>query len=125
MGTAENRAYYARSRLRHPTDLTEAEWALISRLIPPSKRGGNKRTVEMREVVNSLMYVLGTGCRWRAVPKDLAPRSTVYGYFGVVQNRVTREAGLVLSGGMMASCRFQVLWAYGSECWRGGEAARG
>ncbi len=49
MWTAENRAYYARSRLRHPTDLTEAEWALVSRLIPPHRRGGNKRTVEMHD----------------------------------------------------------------------------
>ena len=45
--------------------------------------------------------------------------------WGVVQNRVTREAGLALSGGMMAPCRFQVWWAYGSVCWRSGEAARG
>ena len=44
---------------------------------------------------------------------------------GVVQNRVTREAGLALSEGMMAPCRFQVWWAYGSMCWRSGEAARG
>ena len=54
---------------------------LIAPLIPPAKRGGNKRTADMREVVNGLMYVLGTGCQWRAIPKDLAPRSTAYGYF--------------------------------------------
>ena len=81
MWTPENRACYDRSRLRYPTDLTDAEWAFVFPLIPPAKRGGNKRTVEMREVVSSLMYVLGTGCQWRALPKDLAPRSTVYGYF--------------------------------------------
>lgn len=50
-------------------------------LIPPPKPGGNKRTRDMREVVNGLMYVLSTGCQWRAIPKDLPPRSTVYGYF--------------------------------------------
>ena len=38
--------------------------------IPHAKRGGNKRTVDMREVVNGLMYVLSTGCQWRAIPKD-------------------------------------------------------
>ena len=43
--------------------------------------GGNKRTVDVREVVNGLMYVLSTGCQWRAIPKDLPPRSTVYDYF--------------------------------------------
>ncbi len=50
-------------------------------LIPPAKRGGNKRTVNLREVVDGLMYVLSTGCQWRAIPKDLPPRSTVYDYF--------------------------------------------
>jgi hypothetical protein len=46
-----------------------------------SQRGGNKRTVDVREVVNGLMYVLSTGCQWRAIPKDLPPRSTVHDYF--------------------------------------------
>ena len=41
-----------------------AEWAVIGPLIPPAKRGGNKRTVEVREVVNGVMYVLSTGCQW-------------------------------------------------------------
>ena len=50
-------------------------------LIAPAKRGGNKRTVNAREVVNGLMYVLSTGCQWRAIPKDLPPRSTVHDYF--------------------------------------------
>src|SRR6266436_753265 len=50
-------------------------------LIPPGKSGGGKRTVIMREVVNGLMYVLSTGCQWRAIPKDLPPKSTVYDYF--------------------------------------------
>ncbi len=78
MWTTENRARYDRSKLRYPTDLTDAEWALLEPLIPPAKRGGNKRTVDMREVVNGLMYVLGTGCQWAALPKDLPPRSTVH-----------------------------------------------
>ncbi len=81
MWTVENRARYDRSGLRYPSDLTDDEWALVEPLIPPAKRRGNKRTVVMHEVVNGLMYVLGTGCQWRAIPKDLAPRSTVYGYF--------------------------------------------
>lgn len=52
-----------------------------SQLIPPGKRGGNKRTVNIREVINALMYMLSTGCRWRAISKDLPPRSTVHGFF--------------------------------------------
>ena len=81
MWTDENRARYNRDRLRYPSDLTDEEWALIEPLIPPGKPGGGKRRANMREVVNGLMYVLSTGCQWRAIPKDLPPRSTVYDYF--------------------------------------------
>ena len=49
--------------------------------IPPAKRGGRKRSVDLREIVNGLMYVLSTGCQWRYVPKDLPPRSTLFDYF--------------------------------------------
>ena len=81
MWTVKNRARYDRSKLRYPSDLTDAEWALARREIPRAKRGGNKRTVDEREVLNGLMYVLSTGCQWRAIPKDLPPRSTVNFYF--------------------------------------------
>ena len=81
MWTPENRGWYDRSKLRYPSDLTDEEWALVGPLIPPAKRGGNKRTVDVREVVNGLMYVLSTGCQWAALPKDLPPRSTVNDYF--------------------------------------------
>ena len=81
MWTTKNRARYDRSRLRYPSDLTDPEWELIAPLIPPAKRGGNKRTVDLREVANGLMYVLSTGCQWRAIPKDLPPRSTLHDYF--------------------------------------------
>ena len=83
MWNIENRARYDRSRLRYPSDLTKAEWELVAPLIPPAKRGGNKRTVDLREVVNGLMYVLSTGCQWRAIPKDLPPRSTLHDYLDV------------------------------------------
>lgn len=81
MWTSENRARYDRSKLRYPSDLTDDEWALVEPLIPPGKPGGGKRTVIMREIVNGLMYVLATGCQWRAIPKDLPPKSSVYDYF--------------------------------------------
>ena len=69
MWTNENRARYDRSHLRYPSDLTDCEWKLVEPLIPPGRRGGDKRTVIMREVVNGLMYILSTGCQWRAIPR--------------------------------------------------------
>ena len=81
MWTNANRGRYDRSKLRYPSDLTDAEWSLVEPVIPPAKGGGNTRTVVMREVVNGLMYILSTGCQWRAIPKDLPPRSTLYDYF--------------------------------------------
>jgi len=81
MWTSKNRARYNRSKLRYPSDLTDEEWELVEPLIPPGKTGGGKRTVILREVVNGLMYILSTGCQWRAIPKDLPPKSSVHGYF--------------------------------------------
>src|SRR4030081_3415204 len=81
MWTNKNRRRYDRSQLRYPSDLTDDEWKLVEPLIPPGKRGGGKRTVVMREVVNGLMYILSTGCQWRAIPKDLPPESTNHHYF--------------------------------------------
>jgi len=80
MWTAENRPRYNRDKLRYPSDLTDDEWALVEPLIPPGKRGGGKRTVVMRNVVDGLMYILSTGSQWRAIPKDLPPRSTLFDY---------------------------------------------
>jgi transposase len=80
MWTTENRPRYDRDKLRYPSDLTDEEWLLVEPLIPPAKRGGRKRRVVVREVVNGVMYVLSTGCQWRYIPKDLPPRSTVHDY---------------------------------------------
>src|SRR3979490_3438726 len=81
MWTQENRGRYDRSKLRYPSDLTDDEWALVGPLIPPAKRGGNRRHVGGGEIVDGLMYILSTGCQGRALPKDLPPRSTVHDYF--------------------------------------------
>jgi transposase len=80
MWTAKNRRYYDRSGLRYPSDLTDEEWAHVAPFIPPAKRGGNRRHVDVREVMNGIMYILSTGCQWRAIPKDLPPRSTLFDY---------------------------------------------
>ncbi len=83
MWTDSNRARYDRNHLRYPSDLTDDEWSIVEPLIPPAKKGGNKRRVVVREVVNGIMYILSTGCQWRYVPKDLPPRSTLHDYFSL------------------------------------------
>jgi len=65
MWTKENRGRYDRSGLRYESDLTDEEWAEIAPLIPPAKPGGNKRSVNLRAVVNGRMSILSTGCQWR------------------------------------------------------------
>ena len=80
MWKPEHRATADRRGLRYPSDLTDSEWALVAPLISPAKRGGRPRTVDIREVLNAIFYVLWTGCQWKALPKDLPPRSTVWEY---------------------------------------------
>jgi transposase len=92
MWTSKNRARYKRNYLRYPSDVTDEEWAHIGPLIPPAKRGGRKREVDARDIVDGIMYVLSTGCQWRYIPKDLPARSTVYRYFCLWG--IPRHAGL-------------------------------
>jgi transposase len=56
---------------------------LIEPMIPSAKRGGRRREVNVREVLNAIFYVLSTGCQWQALPKDLPPKSTAHHYFGL------------------------------------------
>src|SRR5215210_6567461 len=76
MWKAETRRTYDRKGLRYPTDMTDAEWELARPFVDvvPSRSG--QRRVDLREVLNAVVYILGTGCPWRALPKDLPPRST-------------------------------------------------
>lgn len=68
-------------RKPYRTDLTDAQWKLIKPLIPPAKFGGRPREVDMREVLNTLLYQDRSGCPWELLPHDLLPKSTVYDYF--------------------------------------------
>ncbi|MGF1580055.1 MAG: IS5 family transposase [Gemmataceae bacterium] len=69
-------------RASYKTDLTDSQWEIIREFLPPAKTGGRPRTVDLREVVNTILYVLKTGCQWDMVPHDLVPKSTAYDYFG-------------------------------------------
>jgi transposase len=81
MWNPEHRRAALRNGLRYPNDVTDEEWALIEPLIPPAKRGGRRRGIDVREVLNAIFYVLSTGCQWKALPKDLPPKSTAHAYF--------------------------------------------
>ena len=85
MWSVENRRRYNRNHLRYPSDVTEEEWAEIAPLIPPARRGGRKRSVNIRAVFNGLMYVLSTGCQGRAIPKEFPSRGTIFDYFTLWQ----------------------------------------
>lgn len=71
------------TRKAYPTDLSDEQWAMVEPLIPDPKtdHGGRPRTVPMREVVNTILYLNRTGCQWDMLPHDLLPKSTVYDYF--------------------------------------------
>ena len=71
----------------YKSDLSDKEWQIIEPLIPPAKPGGHPRTVDMREVVNAIFYLLRTGCSWEMLPHDFPPYSTVYYYFRRWQRR--------------------------------------
>ena len=81
MWKPEHRLTTDRRSLRYPSDLSDAEWALVAPMIPPARRGGRRRSVDVREVLNAIFYVLSTGCQWKAMPKDLPPKSTAHCYF--------------------------------------------
>src|SRR3954453_15793386 len=80
MRKPEHRLAADRRGLRYPSDLTDAEWAIVAAMIPPGRHGGRRRSVNVREVLNGIFYVLWTGCQWNALPKDLPPKSTVHDY---------------------------------------------
>ena len=75
------RAAAERGCPRYPSDMSDVEWALVAPMIPPARRGGRPRDVNVREVLNAVFYVLATGCQWQALPKDLPPKSTAHHYF--------------------------------------------
>ena len=68
-------------RKPYPSDLTNTEWMKLFPLLPQENRIGSPREVELREVMNALMYVADNGIKWRAMPHDLPAWQTVYGYF--------------------------------------------
>lgn len=79
--TETARCEYRRKAPRYASDMTDREWALIKPFMPPPRRCGRRRTTDLREVVNAVLYIATTGCQWRMLPKDFPPHSTVQRYF--------------------------------------------
>jgi putative transposase len=93
-------------REQYKTDLTDSQWQLVEPHLPPAKPGGRPREVDLREVVNTILYLNKTGCQWDMLPHDLLPKSTVYDYFAQWRddgtlgrlNQLLREAVRVQEG---------------------------
>jgi putative transposase len=81
-------------RKAYPSDLTDEQWEILEVVIPPAKPGGRPRTVDMREVINALLYQERSGCQWDMLPHDLPPKSTVYEYFAAWRDDGTWQAML-------------------------------
>src|SRR5258708_7840321 len=79
--TEITREQYRRDQLRYASDMTDAEWLLLSPFLPGPSRVGRQREVDLRAVMDAVLYILATVCQWRALPKDFPPRSTVQYYF--------------------------------------------
>lgn len=79
--TKTTRKQYRRAGPGYASDLTDREWQLIARLLPKPKRVGRPREVDLRVVLNAMLYILATGCQWRALPKEFPPFTTVQYYF--------------------------------------------
>jgi putative transposase len=81
MWTPSTRAEHDRDDLRYPSDLTDAEWAILAPLLPPPARTGRRRSWEMRDLINAIFYVLRGGVPWRMLPQHFAPHQTAYRWF--------------------------------------------
>lgn len=94
------------NRKAYPTDLKDAEWAILEPLLPKAKPGGRPRSVDLREILNAIFYRERTGCAWEMLPHDFPPAKTVYDYFnnwsqdgiweqinGILVRRVREAAG--------------------------------
>ncbi len=83
MSKTMNEAGAGMKRRAYPTDLTDEQWAIIEPLIPAARADGpgRKREVDLREVVNTILYLNRTGCQWEYLPHDLLPKSTAFDYF--------------------------------------------
>src|SRR6266699_1351412 len=79
--TKTTRKQYRRDGQRYASDTTANEWILLSRLMPERARTGRPPKWDLRPIMDAILYILATGCQWRALPKDFPPFTTVQHYF--------------------------------------------
>src|SRR5258707_6153127 len=79
--TNTTRILYVRKGLRYARYTTAKEWILLRPLLPKPSRVGRPREVDLRMIMDAILYILATGCQWRALPKDFPPFTTVQHYF--------------------------------------------
>jgi transposase len=79
--TKAAREKYARKGLRYASDMRNEEWAVIEPLLPPDRRLGRPREVDLRAVIDAILYLARAGCPLRLLPKDFPALSTVQRYF--------------------------------------------
>lgn len=79
--TKITRRHYRRDTLRYASNLTDDEWLLIEPFLPGAARLGRPRSVDLRAVMNAILFMATTGCQWRQIPKEFAPFTTIQGYF--------------------------------------------
>lgn len=96
------------ARKPYRSDLTDDQWTIIEPLIPPAVHGGRPRETDMREVLNSILYIVRTGVQWDMLPHDLLPKSTVYDYFALWRRNGTWQR-------MLDALRERVRLAAGRE----------
>jgi putative transposase len=94
--TANQRRREQSRRGGYPSDVTDAQWELLAPLLEEAERTGpgRPREVELRQVLNALLYMKQTGCGWRYLPRELPPRSTVHYYFRKWTEEGTWETAL-------------------------------
>jgi transposase len=95
--TEITRTQYRRDDLRYASDMRDTEWRLFAPLMPPPSKVGRPRKVDLRAVVNAILYIAATGCQWRALPKECPPYSTVqYYFYGWRDGRIWQRISFVL-----------------------------
>jgi putative transposase len=117
-----------KSNIIYPTDLNDSEWAHIEQALPKAKTTGRPMKYGWRKILNGIFYMVKNGCTWRAMPKDLPPWQTLYGYFRQLQrtnrweelNRQMRER-VRQNAGKQPTASLMILDSQSTKSAEGGE----